>query len=42
MYEIIYNHEIIDRATNTKEACEMVKEYAGDNREPNQCNVFLP
>ena len=27
MYEIIYNNEIIDWATNTKEACEMVKEY---------------
>ena len=27
MYEIIYNNEVIDTATDTYEACELVKEY---------------
>lgn len=27
IYEIIYNNEVIDTATGTYEACELVKEY---------------
>ena len=27
IYEIIYSNEVIDTATDTYEACELVKEY---------------
>lgn len=27
IYEIIYNNEVIDTATDTYEACKLVKEY---------------